>query len=596
VDSGPFLDHLRNSGLLLDEQVADVSGRFSKGAMQVVLDELVGERILTPFQINQLRAGQPKGLVLGQYQLLDELGRGGYGCVYKARHKLMNRVVALKVIAPERVEDTRARAWFRREVLAATQLNHPNIALAYDADEIDGVLFFAMEFIDGLNLDMLIRQRGPLPVGTACEMLLQTAKALQYAHEMGMVHRDIKPANLLIPGGALADDVGEFALPTGARPVLVKIVDFGLARLQDSKSNNNTLVLQNERSFVGTPAYVSPEQARNVHEVDIRSDLYSLGCTFYHALAGRPPFQASSPLQIVVQHLEKEPEPVENHRPEIPSALASIIRRLMAKKPEKRFQTPAELLNELGFFYAQDRNNLPRSIPLTAASNVLVRPAIEHSTSAAQESETSPTRVCLWENEKQPTVESPLAEPGTGVPVADEPVVERPLDQDWIPRWREWTIVVADLSAGHRLLLDDVSYRVLHRQLLDACQSPGGKSGSLRSALIRKIADLVQPWLTLPTLTSTDHETLANLHEQCQAINREIGIGQASYGWLIGVFLLCAIFGFGYLLFQHFANQTSAAWFGLIRENPVAFLVILVPLMLISFSLVLGKLFRTSAL
>src|SRR5262249_17838862 len=151
----------------------------------------------------------------------------------------------------------------------------------------------------------------PVPIGTACAMLLQTTRALQYAHEKGMVHRDIKPANLLIPSGAGADVAGDIAPSAGSagRPVLVKVVDFGLARLQSS-CNNNPLVLQNERGFVGTPAYVSPEQARNVHEVDIRSDLYSLGCTFYYALAGRPPFQASTPLQVVVQHLEKEAEPI----------------------------------------------------------------------------------------------------------------------------------------------------------------------------------------------------------------------------------------------------------------------------------------------
>src|SRR5204863_407241 len=148
-----------------------------------------------------------------------------------------DRIVALKVIAPERVEDSRARAWFRREVLAATQLTHPNIVLAYDADEIDGVLFFAMEYIDGLNLDVLVRARGPVPIGTACEMLLQTAKALQYAHEKGMVHRDIKPANLLIPRGTIAEAASEFVPQSFAgspRPVLVKVVDFGLARLQSS--------------------------------------------------------------------------------------------------------------------------------------------------------------------------------------------------------------------------------------------------------------------------------------------------------------------------------------------------------------------------
>ena len=185
---------------------------------------------LTEFQVKQLHAGQSKGLVLGQYHILDELGRGGYGCVYKARHKLMDRVVALKVIAPDLVADTRARTWFRREVFAATQLNHPNICIAYDADEVDNILFFAMEYVDGQNLEALVRKRGPLPIGMACELMSQAAKALQYAHEKGWCTAiqarepvDSKKISRRRPD------------PAASSPVPVKIVDFGLARLQSRR-------------------------------------------------------------------------------------------------------------------------------------------------------------------------------------------------------------------------------------------------------------------------------------------------------------------------------------------------------------------------
>src|SRR5262249_43137192 len=156
----------------------------------------------------------------------------------------------------------------------------------YDANEVDGVLFLAMEYVDGPNLNELVRKQGPLPIGLACAMMHQIGRALQYAHEKGMVHRDIKPANLLVPRAPAAEGVpADSAAATPAPPTaapLVKIVDFGLARLH-GKSGANTLMLNKERGFVGTPDFVSPEQAQSIHDVDIRSDLYSLGCTFYFA-------------------------------------------------------------------------------------------------------------------------------------------------------------------------------------------------------------------------------------------------------------------------------------------------------------------------
>jgi eukaryotic-like serine/threonine-protein kinase len=636
VDSRSFLDNLKISGLLHDEQVAQVSGRFSNSAVQVIVNDLVDEGLLTPFQVKQLHAGQPKGLVLGQYHLLDELGRGGYGCVYKAQHKLMNRIVALKVIAPERIEDSRARDWFRREVLAATQLMHPNIALAYDADEIDGILFFAMEFIDGLNLDALLRERGPLPIGTACEMLLQTAKALQYAQEKGMVHRDIKPANLLIPRDTIAATAGDFAGSSlgAVRPVLVKVVDFGLARLQSS-SATNTLVLQNERSFVGTPAYVSPEQARNLHDVDIRSDLYSLGCTFYHALAGQPPFRADTPLQLLVQHLEKEPDPIENYRPEIPPALASIIRRLMAKKPEKRFQTPAELLSELGFFYTLDRSGVQRTIPGGSSawerrptpSGIMEKPPLgkpaiafkrspdRPAQSAAQESEYLATRVCSWDDGKEslkaatPSAQSrpiprPAALDATATYVtAETPATplaapiddgkERPLDRDLAMYWREWASLVADLAARRTIALDDASYRTLHRHLLDACKAQAANADPRQASLFHRIADLVQPWLTLAALGAMEQETLASLHTQCQAINERLGTSPGSYRWFIAAVLLILAAGAGYAFLQFANNLPASSYAGLIQQNPVVALVVLGPIALISSTLLLKKVLRS---
>jgi eukaryotic-like serine/threonine-protein kinase len=641
VESSTFLDHLKTSGLLAEEQLAAVSGLLSKSQTGLVVADLVDQGLLTRFQVKQLEAGQAKGLVLGQYHLLDELGRGGYGCVYKARHKLMNRIVALKVIAPERVEDSRARAWFRREVLAATQLAHPNIALAYDADEIDGVLFFAMEFIDGLNLDTLVRERGPVPIGTACEMLLQTAKALQYAHEKGMVHRDIKPANLLIPHGTAADAGSEFSPQTcaaGARPVLVKVVDFGLARLQSS-SSNNTLVLQNERGFVGTPAYVSPEQARNVHDVDIRSDLYSLGCTFYYALAGRAPFQASTPLEIVVQHLEKEPEAIERLRPEIPLPLASILRRLMAKKPDKRFQTPGELLGELGFFYNLDRSGVQRALPWAMSESIrpvqpvpqvsLPTPAMEvPRPSPAQESEYAPTCVIARDDaardrtvavEESAGREASFATSHTvqllhqgaltttyvaqelSAPVSPhtEPSADPEscaIDRDLIRHWQQWASLIDDLAGGRAPALDDASYRVLHRDLLAACRAQATRLDRPMGALFQQIAEFVQPWLTLPTLRGMDGESLASLQKQCHALAAKMGHGsRGSWRWAIGLFFLLLMAGTSYFLIETVGGRNAApisAWSGFLQRNPLLSLAVLLPAALIAAVALMNKFLR----
>jgi serine/threonine-protein kinase len=208
-----FLEHLRRSRLLTVGQVGEIAGRCASGdPPQALLEELVAGGVLTPFQAERIRMGAAAGLILGQYRLLDELGKGGFGRVYRALHTVMDRVVALKVIAPEFAENERMRSWFKREVLAITRLAHPNVVMAHDAGDCDGALFLVMEHVDGPNLDKLVRSQGPLSITLACEVVRQTALALQYAHDQGMVHRDIKPANLLIQRAALE------ALPMGGYP------------------------------------------------------------------------------------------------------------------------------------------------------------------------------------------------------------------------------------------------------------------------------------------------------------------------------------------------------------------------------------------
>jgi serine/threonine-protein kinase len=220
---------------------------------------------------------------------------------------------------------------------------HPNIVTAYDANQIGDRHYMVMEFVNGPNLEQLVREKGPLPVGQACDMIRQAAAGLQYALENHMVHRDIKPANLLVQraGGSAYDS-----------QCVVKILDFGLARLHqraEDEPGSNT-ILTKENVIMGTPDYLSPEQARDLHQVDIRSDLYSLGCTFYYLLTGQVPFPAGSALEKLVRHRTEEATLAECLRPEIPPPVAAIVRRLMAKQPPERFQTPAELAAALAPF------------------------------------------------------------------------------------------------------------------------------------------------------------------------------------------------------------------------------------------------------
>lgn len=325
-----FLSNLRQSGLVSAPELASVVvGLRTESSGRAIARGLVGRRLLTKFQAELLLAGRTDGFFLGQYKILDQLGQGGMGRVYKAVHQTLHRVVALKMLAPRVVNTAKARKLFLREVRAAGQLSHPNIVTAYDANKLDGRHFLVLEYVDGPNLSEFVREHGPLPVGLACEIVRQTAVGLQYAHERGMVHRDIKPSNLLI------ERVEKTRTP------LVKILDFGLARLHEPhKQDGSDSVLTQANIIMGTPDFLSPEQARGLHNADIRSDLYSLGCTFYYLLTGRVPFPGGTSLQKLLRHGTEEPSPVEQ---DVPAPVLAILRRLLAKKPEDRFQTPADL-------------------------------------------------------------------------------------------------------------------------------------------------------------------------------------------------------------------------------------------------------------
>jgi serine/threonine protein kinase len=254
----------------------------------------------------------------------------------------MNRLVALKVINKEHLCSPTTIQRFYREIQAAATLQHPNIVLAFDAGEFGETHYFAMEYVEGIDLNRLVRERGPLPVSYACAFVAQAALGLQHASERGLVHRDIKPSNLLVAGGRPGD-----ALPPLDR-VTVKILDLGLALLYEpTEPSEAASGLTRDGRVVGTADYMAPEQWMNAHKVDIRADLYALGGTFYFLLTGQVPFPGAEPMEKMLKHHLDEPASVERLRPGLPPLVLSTVRKLMAKKPEHRFQQPADVAEAL---------------------------------------------------------------------------------------------------------------------------------------------------------------------------------------------------------------------------------------------------------
>lgn len=326
-----FLNALRDGPVLTPEQRAELSslaGAFPN--VPALARELVRRGWLTTFQANQIARGRAAELAIGPYLLLDRLGEGGMGQVFKARQALLDRAVAVKVLRPGLADEPRADARFLKEVRAVGRLAHPHIVVAHDAARDGARLFLVMEYVDGTDLSRYVRQRGPLPAAEACEYVRQAALGLQHAYEAGLVHRDIKPGNLLLH------------LPSDGQPV-VKVADLGLALLRARPTPGS---LTGAGAVMGTPDYMAPEQAADADRVDIRADIYSLGCTLYHLLSGRPPFADGSLTQKLMNHATAEPAPLVG----LPSGLDAVVRRMMAKRPADRYPPPAAVAQALAPF------------------------------------------------------------------------------------------------------------------------------------------------------------------------------------------------------------------------------------------------------
>jgi len=286
------------------------------------------------FVDTERHSGSLIGSRIGDFQVMRKLGRGGMADVFAARQLSLGRDVALKVLRSEYARDKDYVERFRREARAAAKLNHPNIVQVYEVGSVDSVFYIAQELIDGGNLRQRLEDHGAIGAEEAIELLVSVASALELAAEAGITHRDIKPENIMRSSRGI-----------------IKVADFGLARIRTDMSASQTSLTQAGLTL-GTPRYMSPEQVQG-HPVDARSDLYSLGVTMYHLLAGRPPFEADDPLALALMQLQETPTPLDRARakratdgqPDLPEWLIAVVTRLMNKSPQDRFQSPSELLD-----------------------------------------------------------------------------------------------------------------------------------------------------------------------------------------------------------------------------------------------------------
>jgi len=281
---------------------------------------------------------------IGKYEINRKLGAGGMGTVFLATDTELKRTVALKVLPRDRAENPTLVRRFKSEGQAAALLQHKNIVSVYEAGQADGYLFLALEYVDGIDLLEWVNQHGPLPVKRSMEIIRQATEALQHAYERNIVHRDIKPSNLMV-----------------ARDGTVKLTDMGLARSIDETLDTT---ITRDGTTVGTVDYMAPEQASNSKAADARSDIYSLGCTWFHLLTGRPPYSEGSVTNKIAAHISSPIPDPRLIQSQIPEAVVAVIHRMLAKKKEQRYQTPAELLEDLNSPTLRWTNDAPNLLAM----------------------------------------------------------------------------------------------------------------------------------------------------------------------------------------------------------------------------------------
>jgi serine/threonine-protein kinase len=375
-----LLTLLRRVQLLTPDQVDEVARELGPDfedpeTLAVYLAEIGW---LTTYQVEALFRGAWQQLTIGPYQILERLGQGGVSAVFKAWDTIKGRYVALKVLHSDLVAHPEAVREFEREYRIIATLSHPNIIKVHDGRQTGVQHAFAMEYIEGMDLYQLVQQNGPLPVEQACDYLRQAAQGLQHAHQVGFVHRDIKPANLFVVNAPVPGQVANASSRRGPDP-LVKILDWGLARMRPAmealpEPDDHDLDAD-KTALIGTADYVAPEQARDPGLVDIRADVYSLGCTLYFLLTGTTPFPGPALLQKLLQHQEAPPPSAQAMRAEVPVELDLAIQKMLAKNPDERFQIPLLVVAALRRFCPSAAGTTGSVLRATGpGSGILARP------------------------------------------------------------------------------------------------------------------------------------------------------------------------------------------------------------------------------
>jgi serine/threonine protein kinase len=431
VEIEVFIAALRKSELLEETEIDSLLESIDAETVQQLARELIKRGKLTRYQAGALARGKSKGLILGKYELLDKIGQGGMGIVFRARHRHMGREVAVKILPPSATKSPDALQRFQREVRTAAQLNHENIVIAYDADQDSGVHFLVMEFVDGADLGQVVKRNGPLPVDQAVECVLQSARGLEYAHGRGVVHRDIKPSNLLL-----------------GRNGKVKILDLGLARLDDSFAGNNEAdraELTSTGTVMGTIDYMSPEQALNSKHADNRSDIYSLGCTLHFLLTRKAAFSGDTIMEKLVAHREQPAPSLAEDRSEIPAGLDAIFQRMVAKKPDQRYQSMGELMADLQTIASGDGVPMAQALLADSVKTPTAVVDLGDSISGLGATEQIP------QDAKETLVNPPSIPPRPSVLAQPAPIA--PQRRAKLPVWRNKNVVVGASIAGGVIVL-----------------------------------------------------------------------------------------------------------------------------------------------
>jgi serine/threonine-protein kinase len=443
------------------------------------------------------------GFRLGKYEVLSHVATGGMAIVYKARDVELGRLVALKILDPDQSTREDLRERFKREARHAARLVYKHIVTLHDFKEEQGFLYLALEYVQGEDLEEYINRKGRLGAEETRKILVQAAKALNHAHRQGIVHRDIKPSNFLL---AEHED-----------RLVVKLTDLGLALTE----NENAYRVTRAGFTVGTIDYMAPEQARDSSAADIRSDIYALGCTGYHMLAGRPPFAEGGLGERLYKHLEESPPDLLVVRPDVSAAFWAILRRMLAKKQDDRYQTPAELLVDLKRTPAAAARAAPVPPSVSVAekpssAEVLTQPSLEAPPQAVRPEEPAPP--------PQPELPEPAAEAEEAAPPppGSATVEQARAAAGQFERAREVLAAGGDRDYARQLLVSccqldpgNTKYRAALRKVVQKTQQPGASPGRWFASL----SDLAQTVRLKTARRSGDHRKVLEQGEEFLARN-----------------------------------------------------------------------------